>query len=172
MRGARFQAILAVAVMGLTIVASTMWDQRLGEAATVVRLAPSGDAIEMEHTGGDGVIARSSIPVYRAGELRYFSAGVGLEEREAVFPPFSLKLIFVAGARAYLSQVAVTITDNKGSELIRIPAEQVTGPWLFLDLPAGRYRVTASRRDGAQVTEQVRLSPGGTKVVHLRWPAP
>lgn len=165
----RFQSGIAAVVVSALFVAFLAWYQ-LGEAAAVARLSPTGDAIEIEHDS-DGITSRSRIPVHRAGDIRYFSAGVGLEEREATYPAFPLKLIFVAGAKAYLSQVAVTMTDSKGTEVLRVPTDHVTGPWLFIELPAGSYRVTASRRDGTQVTEQVRLSPGGTRVVHLRWAA-
>jgi hypothetical protein len=139
------------------------------EAATVARLSPSGDAIELEYQM-EGTTARSTIPVYRSGQTRYFAAGVGLEEREAAYPPFPLKLIFVAGGRPYLSQVAVSIADPNGAEVLRVPAEQVTGPWLFVELPAGNYRVTASQRDGTAVTQEVQVPKDGTKVVQLRWP--
>jgi hypothetical protein len=172
MRAPRVHGIIAGAVFGLTFVISSSWHQPLGEAATVARVSPSGDAIEIEHTAADGVISRSSIPVHRAGEIRYFSAGVGLEEREVEYPPFPLKLIFVAGPRPYLSHVAVTVTDSNGTEVLRIPDDRVTGPWLFVELPAGRYEVTARRRDGRQVTEHVQVPKTGTKVAHLRWPAP
>ncbi len=160
MRMSHWTAIIAATVMGLAGVA---------DAATVARLSPSGDTIEIEHTGESG-LARSSVPVHRAGEIRYFAAGVGMEEREAVYPAFPLKLVFVAGGRPYLSQVNVTIVGANGTEVLRVPAEQVTGPWLFVELPAGTYRVTASRRDGTRVTEQVRVTKAATTILHLRWP--
>jgi hypothetical protein len=160
MRMSQWTAIIATMVMGLAGVAS---------AATVARLSPSGDAIEIEYAGESG-LARASVPVHRAGEIRYFAAGVGMEEREATYPAFPLKLVFVAGGRPYLSQVNVMIVDANGTEVLRVPAEQVTGPWLFVELPAGTYRVTGSRRDGTTITEQVQVTKGAPKVLHLRWP--
>lgn len=138
------------------------------EAKTEARLLPSGDAIELESRGEDG-LSRTTIPIYRSGDIRYFSAGVGKDEREADYPPFSLKLVFVAGARPFLSQVAVAIADQKGTEVLTVPKEQVAGPWLFVDLPPGRYRVTAARDGQTQTLARVVVKQGGTTTAHLRW---
>jgi len=139
------------------------------EAATAAKVTPAGDGIELEYTSEDGTPSSVTIPLHKAGAVRYFSAGVGLEEREATYPPFPLKLIFVAGPKAYLSQVAVTITDAKGAVTLQIPGEQVTGPWLYVDLPAGAYTVAASRDGQDQVKGQVTVTKGGVKTLYLRW---
>ena len=38
--------------------------------------------------------------LYKVNNVQYFSAGVGVEERNASYPPYPLKLIFVQGGRA------------------------------------------------------------------------
>ena len=80
-----------------------------------------------------------------------------------------MKLVFVAGPKAYVTQVAVTIKDTKTDMLVRIPSDQVTGPWLFVDLPAGTYDITAVRGDRAGGTQRVEIVPGRTKVAYFRW---
>jgi hypothetical protein len=50
-----------------------------------------------------------------------------------------------------------------------ITAEQVTGPWLFVDLPAGTYDITAVRRDRSEVKQRVAVVPGRTTVGYFRW---
>jgi len=139
------------------------------EAATEAKVTPSGDGIELEYAGEDGAKSVLTLPLHKAGAVRYFSAGVGLEERAAQYPPFPLKLIFVAGPKAYLSQVSVTITDAKGAVILEVSREQVTGPWLYVDLPAGAYTVAASRDGQDQVKGQVTVTKGGVKTLYLRW---
>jgi len=131
--------------------------------------SPSGDGIELEYTAEDGTTAKTVLPIYHVGAVRYFSAGTGVEERSAQYPPFPLKLIFLAGPRAYLTQVAVTIKDMKGTMSLLVPGEQVTGPWLFVDLPAGTYEITAIRRDRSEVKQKVEVGAGGSRTVYFRW---
>jgi len=141
----------------------------LSEAATAIRMTPSGDGIELEYVGENGLSAKDTIPIHRSGQIRYFSAGVGLEEREAKYPPFPLKLIFVAGPKAYASRVSVTIADATGAVRLQVPAEQVTGPWLFVDLPAGTYEISAMRGSQSPPKQRIEIVSGHTKTVYLRW---
>lgn len=138
-------------------------------ASAAAKVTPSGDGIELEYTDEDGAKSVVTLPLHKAGAIRYFSAGVGAEERAAQYPPFPLKLIFVAGPKAYLSQVSVTVTDAKGAVILEVAREQVTGPWLYVDLPAGTYTVTATREGQAQVKGQVTVAKGGVKTLYLRW---
>ena len=138
-------------------------------AAPTAKGAPPGDGIELEYTAEDGTTVTTIFPVYRVGAIRYFSAGVGVEERAAQYPPFPLKLIFIAGPRAYVTQVAVTIKDTKGTVSLLVPGEQVTGPWLFVDLPAGTYEITAIRRDQSAIKQKVEIGAGGSRTVYFRW---
>ncbi|MBI3809905.1 MAG: hypothetical protein HY284_05555, partial [Nitrospirae bacterium] len=155
------QRSLAVGISSmvcLALVALCSPLQMTSEAATEAKVTLSGDGIELEYTSEDGTTSSLTLPLHKAGAVRYFSAGVGLEEREATYPPFPLKLIFVAGPKAYLSQVAVTITDAKGAVMLEVPAEQVAGPWLYVDLPAGAYTVAASRDGQDQVKGRVTVT--------------
>jgi hypothetical protein len=129
------------------------------------------DHVTIEHHGKE-IAPSYSLPIYQIGDIRFLSAGVGLEERKASYPPFPLKLIFAQAGGAFLSGVSVTIHDMSGNEVIRISKDQVSGPWLFVDLESGTYRVTAVRRDGTPVKQTVKVSKGQTKGVHLHWPAP
>lgn len=156
-------------VLCLTLVAHSGPFKSLSEAASTAKLTPSGEGIELEFTEEDGTVSQETLTLYKAGAIRYFSAGMGLEERAAQYPPFPLKLIFVAGAKAYVSKVSVTITDAKGAVQLQVPGEQVTGPWLYVDLPAGTYNVIASREGQGQVKGQVSVEKGGAKTLYLRW---
>ena len=109
-----------------------------------------------------------TLPLHQAGAFRYFSAGMGLEERAADYPPFPLKLVFTAGARPYVTGVSVTIQSVKGGTALTVPQDQVEGPWLFVDLPAGGYDVTATYGGHKQVLKGITVESGKQKVLHLR----
>ena len=127
------------------------------------------DSLELQISADSGTPIRETIPIHRVGSIRYFSAGVGLEERSAKYPPFPLKLVFVAGPKAYLSQISVMIMDREGKVHLQIPPAQVTGPWLFLDLPPGNYDISAEGPGKASIKEHVTLSAKETKTIYLRW---
>jgi hypothetical protein len=138
------------------------------DAAGVASIGESGDAVELRHqVEGRTVVDR--LPLYRSDGIRYFSAGVGLEERAAEYPPFPLKLVFTAGGKPYLSGVAVTIASMGGRPAVSIPPDHVEGPWLFVDLPAGVYEVTATHGGKTQTLKQIKVEAGKQKTVHLRW---
>ncbi len=109
--------------------------------------------------------------LYKVNNVQYFSAGVGVEERNASYPPYPLKLIFVQGGRAFLAEVAISIAKSDGTSLADIPSEHVMGPWLFVELPTGTYTITATDSQQRIIKKEVRVGEGGTRVVHFRWPA-
>ncbi|TKS59529.1 MAG: hypothetical protein EWM72_02097 [Nitrospira sp.] len=140
----------------------------LADSGEVARIGATGEVVELSHQV-DGRTVVDTLPLHRAGAIRYFSAGVGLEERTAEYPPFSLKMVFTAGGKPYLSGVSVTIQPAKGGTVLTIPQDQVEGPWLFVDLPAGIYDVTATHRDSKQGLKGVKVEAGKQRVIHLRW---
>lgn len=140
----------------------------LAESGAVARIGATGEVVELSHQV-DGRTVVDALPLHRAGTVRYFSAGVGLEERAAEYPQFSLKVVFTAGGKPYLSGVSVAIQSAKGGTVLAIPQDQVDGPWLFVDLPAGIYDVTATHRDSKQGLKGVKVEAGKQKVIHLRW---
>ena len=130
-------------VLGMALGTLGLFDASLSHAAITAQITQAGDGIELEYAGEDGKSTKEVLPLHKKGSVRYFSAGIGMEERMATYPPFPLKLVFVAGAKAYVTKVAVTITATTGRTRVRIPGDQVTGPWLFVDLPAGTYTIEA-----------------------------
>lgn len=140
----------------------------MADSGAVARIGASGEFLELSHQVDDRTVV-DTLPLHRAGAIRYFSAGVGLEERTAEYPPFLLKMVFTAGGKPYLSGVSVTIQPAKGETVLTIPQDQVEGPWLFVDLPAGIYDVTATHRDSKQGLKGVKVEAGKQKVIYLRW---
>lgn len=115
--------------------------------------------------------AKLKFTLYEAKDVQYFSAGVGIEERHAVFPSYPLKLIFVKGTRAYLANVTISIAKSDGTTLVDIPSEHVMGPWLFVNLPPGAYTITATDSNQRAIQRHVNIEGTKTRVVHFRWPA-
>lgn len=138
------------------------------DGGPVARIGASGESLELEYQV-NGQVSKDSIPLYRVEGVRYFSAGVGIEERSAEYPPFALKLVFTAGGKPFLAGVAVTIQSAQGGPPINIPRDHVNGPWLFVELPSGTYHLTAIHADQTQGLKGVKMEAGKTKTVYLRW---
>jgi hypothetical protein len=119
---------------------------------------------------GGGLPSALTFPVYEQEGIRYFSAGMGKEERSLVYPPYSAKLIFVKGERAFLAGVTIEIATQEGNPLVTIPDKEVQGPWLFIDLPKGRYQLTATDSQGIALKRSVTVRGDSTHSVHFRWP--
>ena len=166
MRHFQLKKVAGVAAMCLVLAGPFAFGSGLSLLATVTT---TGDDLTLEFQDATGAKFQETIPVHHAGSVKYFSAGVGTEERSAKYPAFPLKLIFVSGPKAYLSQVAVTIIDAEGRVRLEVPREQVSGPWLFVDLPPGTYDITAEGPDKARIKERVTISAKESKAVYLRW---
>ena len=139
------------------------------DSGMVARIGQSGDVVEFLQQAGNGQAVTYQLPLYRSGAVRYFSAGVGIEERHASYPTFSLKLVFTAGGRPFLTGVDVSIRPAKGGEAIHIDHERVEGPWLFVDLPSGIYDVSASQGERRQELKGIKVEAGKQTTAHLRW---
>ena len=111
-----------------------------------------------------------AFPLYEQESIQYFSAGLGKEERSLTYPPFPLKLIFVQGERAFLARVSVHIAKEDGTQLLRIPGEEVEGPWLFINIPTGTYVVSGTDSDGTNIKKTITVETPKPTVVHFRWP--
>jgi hypothetical protein len=76
--------------------------------------------------------------------ITYVSGGITLDEREALAAKYkgnNLKLMFAAKGGEYLADIKVEISDGKGKKVLIADSD---GPWLFTNLPAGKYTITAT----------------------------
>ncbi len=137
-----------------------------GGANPIAKVSQSGESLDWEQ---DGQVVKDYLPLYRSAGSRYFSAGVGLEERAASYPPFSLKIVFTAGGKPYLSGVSVTVQPATGGAALVIPRENVQGPWLFLDLSPGLYDISAADGGHSQQLKRIKVEAGKQQVLYLRW---
>ena len=106
------------------------------------------------------------VPVQQYESIRYYSAGVGIEERKELPQLYPLKVVFRTDRGHLLCDADVTITAG-GKTVFRGRAEH--GPWLIVDLPPGSYDVTAVQDGASRTAQGVRLAPGKQRTVVLTW---
>jgi hypothetical protein len=143
-------------------------DVRASGSTVVAHLLSDEEAVELEIPTDIGP-QKERLPLYRSGTVRYFSAGIGHVERAATYPPFSLKLVFTAGGKPFVSGVAVTLRQKSGGTLLTVPPEHNTGPWLFIDLPDGTYQVSATLGGVTQQVNNLTVRRGHVLTQHVRW---
>ena len=174
MRTPSVRAVIRAAIVAAWLVGVNLPDASAVEVSTTTRVLPSGDGIELEYRS-EGETWTDIIPIYetdsQAGSVRYFSAGVGMGERQAEYPLFALKIVLTAGGKPYAAHADVHIVEVDGERTHSIPADRVKGPWLFVDLPSGTYDITGNRGPNTATLKRITVVSGQPRVVHLRFPA-
>lgn len=97
-----------------------------------------------------------------------FSTGVSKDDR-TVHREYSLKVVFAAKQGAFRAGVNVTIYDQSGAKVVDTFSQ---GPWLFVDLPEGSYRVVARQEGEAKglgAAGEVKITAGRQKALYLIW---
>ena len=110
--------------------------------------------------------AELPVPVQKYESVRYYSAGVGIEERRQLPQLYPLRVIFATDKGNLLCDAEVTITA-KGTTVFRGRAQN--GPWLVVDLAPGTYDIQAVQDGKTKVAEGVRLTAGKQLTVTMRW---
>lgn len=106
-----------------------------------------------------------------AQNVKFISGGVGDDSAErmaALGKEFNLKLMFAAKDGHYLGDVAVTISDAANRKVLETVAE---GPFLFAQLPPGKYSVVAAYAGSAQ-TRSTAVAATGRRELVFRWEEP
>ena len=90
----------------------------------------------------------------------YVSGGVGSDELHALHArrdQFSLWVVTAARpSGAYLADVLVKVTDAQHTVVFD---QRLAGPWLFIELPPGRYEIQATHKSETQ-TKVTTIHPG------------
>ena len=100
---------------------------------------------------------------------RFMSGGVGVGEREKMVemaPGYDLKLSFANHVGHYLSDVKVTISDEHGKQVLNTTT---AGPWLYVELPQGKYDVKARYADRTEEIKNLEVTHGQLMTRLLHW---
>ncbi len=103
-----------------------------------------------------------------ASGIAYITGGVTIDERQEMMAQrynFSLLLKVAAKSGKYLGDSVVKITDQAGATVFECTTD---GPWLLVDLPVGRYTVSAT---GLEITQsqKVLISKKTRREITMYW---
>ncbi|HWY25345.1 MAG TPA: carboxypeptidase-like regulatory domain-containing protein [Nevskia sp.] len=117
--------------------------------------------------------ADSGTPVAAGGGISYVSGGIGLDESgqmkmEARRYPLALEFLEQThGVGTYSAGEQVMIQDAGGRAVFSATSQ---GPFMLIDLPDGRYSVTASC-NGREQTREIEVLGGAHRQISFVWPA-
>jgi hypothetical protein len=164
---------LGTALMAAALVSAGAWTHA-GEMAHGKMdrgVGAQGTADTRGATGavGHGIGAASDASKIQ-GQVPAVAGGVGLNARDALradAPPHNVKMVFTLDTGSYLADVDVKVTDSSGKTVIDGVSD---GPWLYAQLPAGRYTADASY-GGKTMTKRFSVNKSGQMTTYFRWPA-
>lgn len=100
----------------------------------------------------------------------FASGGIGMDDQARMTklaPQYRVHLLFARKPDgAYLARVPVTIRDQHGKTVFELSN---SGPMLYVNLPDGNYKVTATVNGVAQ-TRALELHARGARDVDFYWP--
>lgn len=109
-----------------------------------------------------------SIEQGKTNGLSYITGGVGLEERAAMdrmVNHYNVRLIFATHSGAYLANVKVLVQNSNNRTLVD---KKSNGPWFFVNLPKGQYKITAIHAGKKETREAALRKPYDVDVFHWR----
>ena len=102
-------------------------------------------------------------------DITLLSGGVGEAEREIlseIGKDYALKLIFSNEKGEYLSDVKVKMYDEKGKPILETVSD---GPWVFVDLPSGSYRLETSFKAEQKRISSIDIGKETQKVISVQF---
>ena len=112
---------------------------------------------------GGGAIPSLPLEVLTQNGVTYVNGGIGDEEMaelKAKASEFNLHVMISAKGGAYISDVALRVTDEKGNALVLIAD---AGPYFYAKLQPGHYVLETSTKEG-KVTKK-KLSVTGKQLI-------
>lgn len=112
----------------------------------------------------------SGMPPWKGeGAVRHVCGGIGSDESNAMraaMKDHPLALLFARNDGAYLADLQVEIKGADGGAAAL--AFRATGPVCLIDIPAGRYTVSATTQGGETKSQSVTVG-GGSKTASFRF---
>jgi len=109
-----------------------------------------------------------AMPPQQAGNVLYVSGGIGDDELDAMkaqASQYNFRMINSDRTGHYAADTEVMIQGRDGGEVLHL---QDAGPLLYVRLPPGSYKVTASN-SGQQQAKNIKVSASMPTNVHLIW---
>lgn len=112
--------------------------------------------------------------VQHLGAVSFLTGGIGVDEARAMRGErmkYPLALTFVqtyGGKSQFLAHILVEIVRDDGSPVLCATS---AGPYLFVDLPPGQYRIQAETDGGRAIERKANIAAGGHVDLTLVWPA-
>lgn len=114
-------------------------------------------------------LAALSNPSMAAGaaEGAYISGGIGDDDPMiARKSDYNLHLVLaMKGSGEYLADIDISIENSKGEQIVNARS---SGPFFYVNLPAGSYRVTASF-DGKTLSKTTTIHKSGARDLYFYW---
>jgi exopolysaccharide biosynthesis predicted pyruvyltransferase EpsI len=101
--------------------------------------------------------------------VRYLTGGIGSSEREVMEDwgaNYDLKLIFAESSGHFLSDVKVVIQDRAAREILSV---LTNGPWLYVELSPGTYRVRANFEGVTREIPKLHIAEHGRVERFIHW---
>lgn len=119
---------------------------------------------------GVALAASTPQPESESG-VSYITGGIGEDEVQvfrAAAPQYNLRMTFTSTSGSYLSDVDVTITAGAGRHVLAVRTE---GPFLFVRMPAGDYRVSVHTPARSE-SRNIHVPKRGAVDLHFSWDDP
>jgi len=113
----------------------------------------------------------AGLPVAQDRGIAYVTGGVGEDEAaamRAVASHYSMRARFTTSAGEFVSDVSVRMSNADGQLIF---AANSDGPYLYAQVPPGRYRLSATL-NGVERSRSIDIPQRGGTDVSLTWPAP
>ena len=127
-------------------------------------------AQEVLEPTGDG-----TPPVHRLGNIRYLTGGIGADEAALMRAERSRYPLAVTLSQNGPDGRAIFLTDVhavlRGADGTAVFCTVDAGPYLFINVAPGRYRLELTTQDGRVQQRELQLQAGKRQDVSVLWPA-
>lgn len=118
-----------------------------GQVSDPVYMPVARDGEIIDSAGGGAIDAILPVVKTESG-MSYITGGIGEEEMTALkeaAPNFNVRVLLASADGAYMGDAIIRFLDKNDAEILRV---HDVGPYFYINLPAGKYRVEAASAGG------------------------